>query len=44
MLGYSQGEEGGKGRYKKGGPVFWFAQLGLIGTASWVGVKMVAGW
>lgn len=44
MVGYSKGLENGMGRYQKGGPVFWFAQLGLIGTATWVGVKFITGW
>ncbi|PQE21653.1 glutathione S-transferase protein [Rutstroemia sp. NJR-2017a WRK4] len=39
MRGYSQGGEGGKGRYK--GIYFWLFQLGLMGMAGWVGVDMV---
>ncbi|KAA8563792.1 hypothetical protein MFRU_024g00250 [Monilinia fructicola] len=39
MKGYSQGGEGGKGRYK--GASFWLFQLGLIGLCGWMGVGMV---
>lgn len=41
MLGYSKGGAGGKGRYKNGGLLFWFAQVGLFGLAAYTGVTMV---
>lgn len=44
MYGYSKGEAGGKGRYKKGGAGFWLGELGLIGLSVWVGVGLVMGW
>lgn len=44
MRGYSGGEEGGKGRYKRGGASFWLGQLGLIGLSGWVGLGLVMGW
>jgi len=40
-VGYSQGGEGGKGRYK--GISFWFFQAGLAGLAAYSGVMMVLG-
>jgi len=42
MVGYSKGEEGGKGRYK--GIYFWLFQLGLAGLAGYNGVAMILGW
>ncbi|KAH8805612.1 hypothetical protein F5884DRAFT_452933 [Xylogone sp. PMI_703] len=39
MVGYSTGQEGGKGRYR--GMYFWFAQIGLIGLAIYNGVTMI---
>jgi glutathione S-transferase len=40
-VGYSQGEETGKGRYK--GISFWFFQAGLAGLAAYSGVMMALG-
>jgi len=42
MVGYSQGGEGGKGRYK--GIYFWFFQAGLAALASYNGVALLMGW
>jgi glutathione S-transferase len=42
MVGYSQGGEGGKGRYK--GVLFWLFQLGLVGLAGYNGVSMIMAW
>ncbi|TVY49018.1 Microsomal glutathione S-transferase 3 [Lachnellula cervina] len=42
MKGYSEGQEGGKGRYK--GIGFYLFQFGLIGMAAWTGVGTVLGW
>jgi glutathione S-transferase len=43
MTGYTSGtpESKGSGRYR--GSAFWLFELGLIGTAAWVGIKMVMG-
>jgi len=38
MVGYSQGGEGGKGRYK--GITFWLFQFGLVGLCIYEGVTM----
>ncbi|TVY17381.1 Microsomal glutathione S-transferase 3 [Lachnellula arida] len=42
MRGYSEGAEGGKGRYK--GIAYMLFQFGLIGMAGWTGVGTVLGW
>ncbi|KAL3425027.1 MAPEG family protein [Phlyctema vagabunda] len=41
MVGYSSGEAGGKGRYKKGGLLHNVFQLGLICLATYNGVTLV---
>ena len=42
MAGYSQGGEGGKGRYK--GIYFWFFQAALVFMAMYNGAAMILGW
>ncbi|KAH6668807.1 hypothetical protein B0J14DRAFT_150928 [Halenospora varia] len=42
MVGYSQGGEQGKGRYK--GIAFWLFQLGLLGMSGYTGAALVMGW
>lgn len=41
MQGYSQGAEGGKGRYR--GVWFYLAHLGLVGLCAFNGVQMIRG-
>jgi glutathione S-transferase len=42
MKGYSEGAEGGKGRYR--GIMYIGFQVGLLGLAGWAGVVTVMGW
>ncbi|TVY35823.1 Microsomal glutathione S-transferase [Lachnellula occidentalis] len=42
MKGYSEGADGGKGRYRGIGYILF--QLGLFGMAGWTGVATVLGW